>query len=344
MAGVKSKLLSHFKALQPALQELDAVAYLNLLDFRLAVRFGNTEVPMFPQFVRYRERVKQYTPEFGPDVRSFIGWLPYFNKRWDVSSEKIEFKAFALKVGLATPEYSVDPGWQAVDVLVKKSRSSFGLTIRGPFRRSGEHRLDVDGGEYFERYVPGRIVKIWYWNARPVCLEMEEHARLTGDGVSSIKSLAGLRLDQMGRGKRKNSIPLCADFLAYQGLALDSVPATGQDIAVDYRYGSALAHVDALTDVDLRQEQPPEIGGQLKRIGEVLVGAIPAELRPNSLFTVDAVLDRGNKLWLLEMNSNPFVHPFAYPPILASLAERVQQFRAGQPSAPTDARVPDTVH
>jgi hypothetical protein len=342
VAGMKTKLLNHFKALQPALRDVGAAAYLGALDFRLVLRFGNTEVPMYPQFIAFRNGVKQYTPEFGPDVRTFIGWLPYFNKRWDASTEKLKFKELAVQRGLLTPEYSADPAWRASDVLVKKSRSSFGLSIKGPFRHSADHQLDTEAGEYYEKFVRGRIAKVWYWNGLAVCLETEDHAALTGNGTHSIRELAMRRLAQKGRKNRKRLVERCMEYLAYQGLDPDSVPEAGKVVFVDYRYGSVLAQVNSVQDIHLEETPVAGIEAQLKQIGDVLSEAVPAEMRRNCLFTVDAVLDQDNRLWLLEMNSNPFVHPFVYPAIICSLAEKVQHFRAAH--LPEDAKVPDTVH
>jgi hypothetical protein len=59
-------------------------------------------------------------------------------------------------------------------------------------------------------------------------------------------------------------------------------------------------------------------------MGLRLVEAIPPESRPQTLFTVDAVLDREQKLWVLEMNSNPTVHPLAYPAIVAGAMQSQQ--------------------
>ena len=40
---------------------------------------------------------------------------------------------------------------------------------------------------------------------------------------------------------------------------------------------------------------------------------------PSSVFTLDAVIDDDDRVWLLEMNSHPMIHPNVYPHMLASV-------------------------
>jgi hypothetical protein len=47
--------------------------------------------------------------------------------------------------------------------------------------------------------------------------------------------------------------------------------------------------------------------------------SIPEPLRPASLYTVDAIADAEERIWLLEMNCNPAVHPDAYPVMFEGL-------------------------
>ncbi|HZX85272.1 MAG TPA: hypothetical protein VFF19_16995 [Reyranella sp.] len=42
------------------------------------------------------------------------------------------------------------------------------------------------------------------------------------------------------------------------------------------------------------------------------------------MFTIDASVDAQSQAWLLEMNSNPMVHPDVYPAMLKSIFEHPQ--------------------
>ena len=45
-------------------------------------------------------------------------------------------------------------------------------------------------------------------------------------------------------------------------------------------------------------------------------------MRVDTLITLDAVVDANDKVWFLEINSNPAVHPDAYPALLKGAFER----------------------
>jgi hypothetical protein len=70
---------------------------------------------------------------------------------------------------------------------------------------------------------------------------------------------------------------------------------------------------------DLLSPQHVERAAQWARIGTTLHQAIPVDIRPRTLFTVDAVVDVDNRIWLLEMNSNPTIHPLCYRSLVSSL-------------------------
>lgn len=48
-------------------------------------------------------------------------------------------------------------------------------------------------------------------------------------------------------------------------------------------------------------------------------------MRGTTLFTLDAMVDAQDHVWLLEMNSNPMVHPDAYPVMMTRLYEAAEQ-------------------
>jgi hypothetical protein len=316
MSFLKRDLLRHFKWLQTGVLGLGAEAFLDPCTFVLRLRVGETRRVLYPQFLTFTNSVRQYTPSFNSDAAQFIGWCPYVNRRWPLASEKLLFKQFAVRHGLRTPEYSTDANAVMNDVIVKKSVSSFATNIKGPFKSSSDHKLEPATGEYFERFIPGWIAKIWYWEAQPVCMEMEKMPHVRGNGVSTVRGLINARLFQRGR---KRGLQHLEAFLAYQGVGLDTVLAAGQDQTVEFRYGSPLLTPAGARDVDLTKEIRPELEPQLRDIGRKLWLAIPEAVRSNTVFTVDAIVDEHDQIWTLEMNSNPFIHPYVYPTMLQSL-------------------------
>lgn len=328
MAASKGDLLEHFKHLQKSLDEAGAEAILSVANFSVLMRRGAQDKVLYPQFLSMSGGAKQYTQTFGMNAKQFIGWLPYYNKRWEIATSKLSFKDYARTHGIRIPDHSVDLDADLRDVIVKRSVSSFGARIKGPFRSSRETALNADSGEFYERFIQGKIVKAWFWNATPVCMEVDAMPTLLGDGMSTIAALARKRL----RGQRRPmSDPvrqaalevLVADKLgqtaAYLGYRLDTVLPYRQSLLADFRYASELALPSYRQIVDLRTRMPTELATQFSAIGKALWAGIPAASRQDTLFTVDAILDPENRLWALEMNSNPYVHPLAYPLIVAAM-------------------------
>ena len=329
MAFHKNQLMNHFKDLLPVLERLGAEASLNIRNFQAELRASGRSYTLYPQFVKFENGRRKYNIKFERDVGAFIGWSPYFNKTWPLSTEKLKFKAYATANGLATPEYSTDPGADLDDVLVKKSVSSFAEDILGPFRSSKEHPVDPGIGQFYERFVRGRIAKIFYLESRAVCLELEKPASVTGDGRRTIGQLLEARIafgaqrggaeraaENQGRGRER-----VARYLAFLGKSTADVPEAGAVQPIDFRYASGFGVPADLDNIDLTQNPVPELARQLELIGERLWDGIPADIRAGTLYTVDAILDADNKLWLLEMNSNPFIHPFVYAPMLEGLLQ-----------------------
>jgi len=315
----KRNPLNHFRALQPVLARLHADAFVDPRTFVLRVRAGGATRVLYPQFMAFTNGVTRYITDFNADAARFAGWYPYLNRRWPLASQKLLFKEFAVQNSLRTPEFSTDPKSQMGDVLVKRSVSSFAANIQGPFHSSAERTLDVAAGEYFERFVRGKIAKIWYWNDLAVCLELHGLPFVTGNGRSTIREMLRRRVRRSWLQQNKTGMRYLDPFMKYEGVTLDTVLESGKEQAVDFRYGSRFLDPDTMTDVDLINSMPPELAAQLRDIGEKLWRGIPEPVRAGTLFTVDAILDGDNRLWVLEMNSNPFIHPYLYAVMLEGL-------------------------
>lgn len=125
----KIVLINHFKRMQQAVQSQHARCTLNLDNFHLTLEKDGFFIDLQPQFFIKTDKGLNFTPTFGPDVINFVGWLPYFNKRWPLGYDKLAFKQFASSHGHRTPAV-----WQTVDapikdVLKKTARSSIGRGI-----------------------------------------------------------------------------------------------------------------------------------------------------------------------------------------------------------------------
>ena len=337
----KQNLLTHFKAISEVLVKRGLEATLDPVTFHLVIHGESGSWGLFPQFITRVEKRKAYTPTFDEHATMFIGWMPYFNKQWKIAQRKLAFKGFASRSGLLTPEYAIDNNTPMRDVIVKGDESTFAEGILGPFADSRAYTLQE--GQYFERFIRGRIAKIWYWNSQPVCLELIRQPQVVGDGQSSIRQLVQAALDRR-QIKRDALMGDVEQMLAYQGKHLDMVPAAGEQVAADFRYGSVLLSLGDTEEVDLTAPQhalAPQALEALRHIGNVLWNKIPGDIREQVAFTVDAVVTDDQQVYALEMNCNPFIHPGIYSTMLNNWLDQVDPSTSVKPLRRPRSVVPE---
>jgi hypothetical protein len=310
--------------LRRAARALGIEVLVELDSMRAHLRKGHALGELHPQFLTRIDGQLRYVPRFTDDATQFAGWRPDpAPVSWPTSADKLVFKRAAAQVGLLVPEYWLDDDAPRADVLVKCASGSFGEQVHGPYRSSAQRPLRHEMGEYYERFIDGDLVKVWYWGSRAVGLECDPMPTVLGDGASSIRTLVTRRARVPGVADERIARQLArsATLLAYDGGSLDDVPAPGERRRVEFRYGSDVMVQRERQLVDLRGAldacwQP------LVAMGPLLQRLIPEAQHERVLYAVDAVRDRNGRLFLLEMNSNPFVNPLAYEPMLAAWLER----------------------
>lgn len=313
----QGSILSHLKHIERLLVERGATASILMPGAVLRVTWKNRIYEFQPQFhSRSAAGGMLMGSSLSMEVTGFAGWLPYFNKRWEEATRKLAFKRFAVEHGVATPSYRVEPGYYE-NMLVKRETSSFGEGIRGPFRVVSAELPEtlLVPGEYYEQFIAGRIIKIIYWNARPVSVELYDMASVIGDGQSSVADLVNAKAKLATR-----TVPfgLIEQMVKYQGKNMDSVLQPGERLCVDCRYGSPMFDVvhrntNVLTELDQTLIE------QIESAGQKLALSIPEAFRENTVFSVDGIVDARGKIWFVEMNSNPQLHPDIYPAMFESL-------------------------
>lgn len=326
----KNNFLEHARWLRKGAKAASVDAMIELDSMRALLRAGPAHMNLHPQFMVTHEGARQYREAIPDEGGMFAGWLPYRIKRWPIATDKLAFKRYAQSLGLQVPAASHEDEPPFEQWVIKRPVSSFGEQVKGPFRKYADSpRLDMAAGEYCEQFIEGKLLKVWFWNDQPVCCELDHMPFVSGDGVMTARELVLRRTRQNNKPSDAETAVLLAraeTMLRFQGQALDAVIAKGKRMRIEFRYGSRL-----MRGVDRRQidfSQPPSDDAwiaALPDIGIKLANAIPANLRQGTLFTVDAVLDSADKIWLLEMNCNPTVHPLAYPPMLAWMAETAQR-------------------
>lgn len=326
-------LVHHVSVVYRLLQKYGLEAHITMSDFVLHVRGRHRYYRFCPQYLCVEDGGEmRYSPELLQTATGFVGWRPYFNKRWPIGFDKFAFKAYCQKRGLPTPAMWRTPSPEMRDFVVKHSGRSFGQGLHGPFRTydPGNHAAQaVPQLGYYEAYVPGKIVKAWYWQDRVVSIDVKRPPQVVGDGQRSLREL----LTAIVRPNVPRSEWSCyAEVAAYQGLRLEDIPAKGQAVLADFRFGTYAEPVMVKNQNKLQELGDSPLGRQLREYGPSLWQGIPEDLRDATLFAIDAVLDDKDKVWLLEMNCNPVCHPDAYDPMFETLF--------GPPDAKTPAPIP----
>lgn len=284
--------------------------------FELTIRSGGRRVVLIPRFVREYQGRTIYQRDFAGDG-DFIGWMPYPVKSWPLSTDKTLFKEYALANGLRVTASWTEGPPLAPDYIIKPVIGSFGVGIRGPFGPLAPLSEDIalQEGNFCEQFIRGRSAKAWFWNGEPVALEVLTPPQMTGDGRRTLREIAA---QPRGNFDLIMNLDDSTQILAWQGYQLDDIVPDGVNVMLDFRYLTPHDRV-TLKNRDVWDQMPATVTAQFCYAGPLLYRGIPDSVRRNSVFTLDAVIDDDDRVWLLEMNSHPMIHPNVYPHMLASM-------------------------
>ena len=318
---------NHFRAIQRWAAATGARATLDATNFQLEVKHRNRYFILFPQFIALTEARLSHVPTLVDGVFGFAGWLPYRPYSLELSTDKLLFKKFFADAGLRTPAMWASAADAERDFILKRSRGSFGAQLAGPFRveqRSSAHdeRVEVGAGTLFaEEFIPGTILKAWYWGHRPFFAHAEHYLDVAGDGERDIDELARARMNiAVGSWAGSSERAGATACVAYQGTAMSHVPKVGSRAWIDFRYGQALRGMRGTARTDNAFDALGDVAkDQIRLAGEraqtVLRAALPAPVA----FTLDGIIDADGNVWWLEMNSNPVFPPEGYAEMFADL-------------------------
>lgn len=283
----------------------------------LEVDHGGKVVQFYPQFDVETPEGQCFVQDIGPSVVGFVGWFPYLPKGWPAAQSKLAFKAFAREVHLRTPAWSQNASDAKGLVLVKRDVSSFGAGQRGPFLipagQTPGYPIAIDRGEYIEQFIVGQLVKAWYWRDQLAVVEVVDMPSVTGDGKKTVLRLYEDQCQQSGARPSEA-------LLKAQGFAESDVLDSGKRVLVDYQY-LAKTNPALFKDFNCRDRiVGTSLEAQLLSAGRLAWASVPEEQRGIGAFiSLDGVLDAQGRVWLLEMNCNPRLHPAAYGHMLNAI-------------------------
>lgn len=315
---------NHVAGIQKAAAELGLKAHMDMANLQLTISDGTKNTHWFPRFVNNLGPGQfAYSEQRTETTTGFIGWLPYRMRAWETATSKLAFKTYAAQHGVATPAACVDPGMIRGPFIVKKLRSSFGAGIRGPYPRydPAAPQQQLQEGECYENFIPGQIVKASYWGVTLGAVEFRRMPAVAGNGTQTLRQLVEALAPKPGARPH--------DWEAIGGLArlcglesADSVPAAGQEVLIDFKYGSRYEPLQRKNRNIIGEIRGTPLAAQLDRAGETLVGSIGKEHDgATTFYTLDAMVDAEGTVLFLEMNSNPMVPPDMYALMLESIFE-----------------------
>jgi len=325
-------LLDHLKLMRRAVQAAGAELLFAGDTLQALVRRGNAHLVLHPQFLMSQGGAIRRTPALHDESELFLGWLPYRSKHWPLAVDRVAFQRHASESGLPVARLSQGANGSAGPVVVRRTTPSFEPFLRGPYRSAAEAAPDGAAGELCEPYVEGDALTVWYWDGQPVAAEVALVPFVVGDGQATLGDLvvrAAERAGQASAAELRARLQECEAIVRLGDLTLGSVLPAGARRVVGLAHGSPLGALRARRAVDLAVSPAPGWLPAMRRTGETLLAAVPAEIRPGTLFTVQATLDARGEPWLVDMDASPPIHPFAYPAMLESLLPREE--RAGAP-------------
>lgn len=308
-------MLNHFKLINHALEVVGCRASLDLKSFVLEVWRGMEKAVFHPQFLNPRGTKLMLSEELGLESTQFCGWLPYTRRPWPQVESRLAFKSLCREIGILAPPYSTDPGTAPGHVVVRRDGVSPQGGVRGPF--ASANAPPIGDGEFYEQFVPGQIIKAWIWNGLPVCAELQAMPTVVGDGKRSIAQLAA---DRLARRRQKAEVSsLTGPLVEFLGKSLADILPSGEQQAVDFRYGSAFQFPRLVKHLLYPGRVSTVVESQLRDIGEKLWRVIPPAIRNNTLVAVTGVLDDEERIWALAAKCTPPVHPATYLHMVSSL-------------------------
>jgi hypothetical protein len=314
-------LLNHFKYLESAAKLYNAQLFLNISNFQVSLSINNQNHILYPAFLEIVHGKPYYSPEFTEAAVCFVGWRPYQFIEIPLLADKLYMKKLFLDNGLLTPEFSIDPNVFMTNVIVKQKNSSFGKGLRGPFKSTNEYSLQPEKGEFFESFVGGEILKIYYWNDMPVCIETQKMPIAVGNGIDTIENLASIKAFARGRDADVSQLN---DVLNFQNKNHATVLKEGEAVLLDFRYESDFCDCFSISETPFPEESNEPLIEEFYYLGEVLFSLIKKENIQNLCYTVDAILTESGEPWFLEVNTNPTVHQYIYEEMVNSLSQQTR--------------------
>lgn len=315
----KRNQLQHALAVSQWMQAHQAQGGLDPRNMRMEISLGSITQRFYPQFTALTDNGEMcFVAHLQANVNGFVGWYPFVPKGWPIAQSKLEFKQFAQRTGLRTPPWTHNLSEVKGVYLIKRHISSLGKGQRGPFVAKPEtpplaSDISLTPEEYCEQFVKGQLLKAWFWCDQLAVVEVVDMPFVEGNGTQSL-------IELMQQATGETNVPYSVDLLALQGLNAQQIPAKGQRISIDYQYMSH-ANPALYADYNCRKRiRGTPLEAQLRQAGQLCWQEVPEKQREGGcIMSLDGVLDSQGKVWFLEVNCNPLLHPAFYDDMLNAI-------------------------
>jgi hypothetical protein len=314
----KRNHLQHALAVSHWMQANGAQGGLDPRSMVMEITLGEISCRFYPQFTAEQEGVGLcFVSQLQPGVNGFVGWYPFTPKAWPIAQSKQEFKRFCRDSGLRTPAWTQDLSQVKGAFLVKQFISSLGRGQRGPYGAAPgaelAQTLQLSDGEYAEQFIRGKLVKAWFWCEELAVVELIDMPYVQGNGKSTVLELMRQSTNQL------SSQPV-QELLDLQGIAANDMPAQDQRVYIDYQY-MAQSNPALYADYNCRQRiTGTAFESQLRQAGQLCWSAVPEDIKQGGCTSsLDGILDEQGRIWFLEVNCNPLLHPAYYDRMLNAI-------------------------
>lgn len=302
----------HLDAVQAWAQASGVNVHLASSNLTLTLSRAGQHWLLVPRFVQKTAGKLSYTHLRQKDT-TFVGWVMPDTAKINLGQDKKIFKKFASNASLLVPEDWSASSSIGSDFVIKKRKASLGPSVQGPFKKAAQ-QVPLADGEFFEQFIFGQALTAWCWSGRVAALEVVDQPYVMGDGVRTVAEL--LR----PRGSIDASFPIkeAESYLNWQGFGLDSVLAVQQKAYLSFSHDSPF-HIKKAENTNVWGLVQEGVRAQLSNAAMQAMHRFTSMHQKNMLYTMDGVLDSRGRIWFLEINCYPMVHPSVYPHMLNSL-------------------------
>ncbi len=325
MSPPSRSLLNHIVCLHDSFKDLPLSINIDGRTFTVTLKGNRCEFYLYPKFLQSNPNQTCYIKQLNSDVTAFSGWQNYRRAPFSESclktlSDKIKTKLELQRLGVKVPTWSNKKDNDISPCIVKKQISSFAADIHGPFNKSSDCNDFFGLSEFFEEFIEGNIVKIWFWKGSPIILESQPMPTITGNGAQTVEELIRI---QGGFNKDFLYEDRIDEMLDYYKKTRDEILERDEELLVDFRYGSMLADPELIDDFYTPLKEYPQLQEQIDILANAMKIILCVEEDADYVFTVDAILSDDTQLYVLEVNTNPEIHPYLYQYMARSIQSKI---------------------